>query len=807
VEKPMLGIKSSIEKIDQTEKYTLDDFPYLKELRNYMVSGPIEFCIERALLKTQFLKKKGGLDYTDAFIRTAESLKYILENKKPNIFANELLAGSTTSKRKGVLFFPEYIGGGIWPDLFSMSERKKNKYHISIEEIIKLDREILDFWIDKNVLELVRRKLGDNDTSYKLQMTFYVYFCLKLNCISHTVPNYKSVLEYGLEGLIKKARDKMSSADENKKKFYKGLISVMEGVIGYSNNLNKEAIRQANKCKDKNRKAQLLRMAEIYSKVPAKPASGFWEAIQSIWTTMNALYQENNNAGFSIGRIDQLLNKYYVRDLERGILTKKKAIEILGNFWAKVGDNIPLVPEFMDLMLAGTGSNQAITIGGCDQEGNNVVNETTFLCLDVAEMLNMRDPNLNARVRIDDPPEYTQRLFEVIINTGATPSLVNDQIVISTLENTGISLRDARDYAEVGCLEPNSAGRQFGHTGAILINTITTLILVLNNGYARCIENLGLKTGELENFETFDQFMEAVKEQLRYLIKNATRFNNTCGETLKYLHPQPLLSALFEGPINSGKMLLDGGATYNSTGIFFIGLADITDSLYAIKKLIYDEKKLSFQELVKILESDFKNNEDIFNYVNKKLDHYGNDVEEVDAIAKEIVNFIYNECGKIKNYRNGVHNPGYWSMSVHSGYGKMTGAFPHGKKAGEPLASGLTPISSCQKNGPTGVFNSVTSLDNTKMPNGMALNMKFNKSLFKTREKINSLISLVKTYFNKGGMHLLLTIQDADTLIEAKKHPEKYPDLMVRISGYTAYFVDLTEHMMDEIINRALMDL
>jgi len=799
--------KVSINDRNETETYTLDNFPYLKEVRNYMVKGPIEFCMERALLKTQFLKKKGGLDYKDSFTRTAESLKYILKNKKPNIFSKELIAGSTTSKRKGVLFFPEYIGGGIWPDLFSMSERKKNKYRISIEEILKID-EILDFWTDKNVLELVRRKLGDDDASYKLQMSFFVYFCLKINCVSHTIPDYKSILEYGLEGLIKKAKDKILSSDDSVKKiFYRGLITVMEGVIKYSNNLSIEARQQAKECSDEIRKNQLNKMADICSNVPAKPASGFWEAIQSIWTTMNALYQENTNAGFSIGRIDHLLNKYYVKDLEKGRITRKKAIKLLGHFWVKVGDNIPMIPEFMDLMLAGTGSNQAITIGGCDQDGNNVVNETTFLCLDVAEMLHMRDPNLNARVRMDDPSEYTKRLFEVIINTGATPSLVNDQVVIPALEKTGITLSDARDYAQVGCLEPNSAGRHFGHTGAILINTVTAMILTLNNGNARDIENLGLKTGKLEDFETFAQFLEAVKEQLKYLIKNATKFNNICGEVLRYLNPQPLLSAIFEGPMDSGKMLLDGGATYNSTGIFFIGLADITDSLYAIKKLIYDDKKLSFQEIIKILESDFNGYEYVYNYVINKLDHYGNDIKAVDDIAKEIVSFVYDECRNIMNYREGVHNPGYWSMSVHSGYGKMTGAFPHGKKAGEPLASGMTPISSCQKNGPTGVFNSVAYLDNTKMPNGMALNMKFNKSLFKTKEKINSLISLIKSYFKKGGMHILLTIQDAHTLIKAKKHPEKYPDLMVRISGYTAYFVDLTEHMMDEIINRALMKL
>jgi len=788
-------------------KYVMEDFAHLPELREFMVHGPIEFCIERGRLLTRFLKEKGGLDYADPMTRQAEALKYMLENKKANVFPHELLAGSCTSKRRGVLFYPEFLGGGIWPELLSISVRKKNRYNLTIKEILELDQEILPFWMDKNVPELVRRRLGDDDKSYQLQELLFLYMVSKYNCQSHTIPDYKRVLEKGLEGLIKEAENKLKSAKGEEAIYYKALITVMEGTIIYSNNLAKEAERQAEECENDLRRAQLIKMAERCKKVPAKPAGGFWEAVQSLWTVKNALDQEQNNVGFSIGRYDQLLNPFYVSDIEKGVITKKEAIEILAHFWLKVGDNVPMVPEAAEQLFGGSGSNQAITIGGCDKDGVNAVNEMTFLCLDVTELVHIRDPNVNARVRIDDPPEYTERFTEVIINTGSTPSLIDDEATIPSLESTGVSLRDARDYAVVGCVEPSSSGRHFGHTGAILINLIAPLELVFKNGDSLRRADVGLKTGELSDFKTYNEFLNAVKTQLKFIIDHSVNLNNVCGEVYKYAHPQPLLGAIFEGPLESGKSLLNGGATYNSSGIAFIAIADLIDSLYAVKTLVYDEKRITLEELVDALNTNFKNNESLYSYVINKLDHFGNGVQKVDIIGREMVDFLFNYCQNKKNYRGGPYNPGYWSMTVHSGFGKITGAFPHGKKKGQPLASGATPVSFGQREGPTAVLKSVTYLDNVKMPNGMALNLKFNKSLFNNPEKLQLAVNLIRSYMGHGGMQIQFTVQDVKTLIDAKAHPEKYPDLMVRISGYTAYFVDLNESMMDEIINRAIMDL
>ncbi|MEJ2248923.1 MAG: pyruvate formate lyase family protein [Candidatus Lokiarchaeota archaeon] len=789
------------------KKYNLDDFPGLNEFREFTVRGPIEFCIERAKLMTGFLKEKGGLDYTDPFTRQADILEHILKNKKPNIFPNDLIAGSSTSKRKGVLFYPEFMGLNIWPELLSLPLREKNPYIITTNEIFKLNEEILPFWMDKSVPELVRKKMGEDDIAYKLHEKLLFYMISKYNCQSHTIPNYEFVLEQGLEGLITKARQKLEKIKGRERNFYENLIKVLKAVIIYSDNLSKEAVAQAKESNDENRKMELVEIAEVCRRVPAKPATSFREAIQSIWTCMNALYQEQNNVGFSIGRIDQLLNEYYLNDLKKGKIKRKSAIELLSHFWLKVGDNIPMVPESGESLFGATGSNQAITIGGCTKEGETAVNETTFLCLDVIEMLKVRDPNLNARVRPNDPPEYTRRLAEVIINTGSTPSLINDDIVIPTLMKTGISERDSRDYAQVGCLEPNSPGRQFGHTGAILINIMSALELALHNGDTSRSKNVGLKTGNLNTYKDYVSFEKSVKLQLEYIIENAVKLNNKCGEIYKYAHPQPLLSSLFEGPLDKGQSLLYGGAKYNSSGIAFIALADLIDSLYTIKKLIFEDRKLTFSELMEVLTANFEDNKDLYTFIINKLDHFGNDVEQVDEIGIELINFLYKVCRSKENYRGGFYNPGYWSMTIHSGFGKISGAYPHGKMREEPLTSGLTPFSKTQKNGLTAVFNSLARVNDYNMPNGMALNIKINKSLFDVSEKINLFIDLFKGYFEEGGMQVQFTIQNAETLIEAKEHPEQYPDLMVRISGYTAYFNDLNEHMKDEIINRALMKI
>ncbi len=801
----MQTFKSEPQKGDIPVKHVLTDFPSAKSLRDYILNAPAEICIERASLKTEFLKANGAR-FSDPFTKESEAMKYMLQHKKPLVFPGDMLAGSVTTKRKGVLVFPEFLGGAIWPELMTISKRKQNPCTIDAKDVIELNNIIFDFWSDRSMMELVRHKVGDDDPSYKLHQRLLYFMVSKFNCQSHTIPDFYRVLHRGLNGLITEARERMVTATPESKTFYNGMILAMEGVIDYSQNLSAELERQAKACKGYARRLQLEKMADTCRRVPANPARTFYEAIQSIFTCLCALFQEQNNVGFSIGRLDQLLHPYYQNDIDSSMITRDEAVELLAHFWLKLGSTTPLVPDAGNYFFGGAGANHAITLGGCDRDGNNAVNEVTYLCLDVTEFVKIKDPNVIARIRPDDPPEYTRRVIEAIINTGSTPALVNDDITIKALQKVGISLEDARDYAHVGCVEPTSIGKTFGHTGALLVNVPIAIELVLHSNAVQKdeIPHEG-GSGVPDPFASFDAFLDAVKAKLVLILNYATSLNNVCGNVLKSLLPQPLLNALFDGPMESGKQLLDGGAVYNSSGIAFVGLPDLIDSLYVIKKHIFEEKTFGFPELLKALKSNFKEDDDLYHVILNKTPHFGSGTEEVDAIGAAIVDFLYDLARGSQNYRSGRYNPGYWSVTAHNGFGRFSGAYPHGKKAKEPFASSLSPVSFASNQGPTAIFKSITSLDHTKMPNGMALNLKFNKSLFKNEEKMDLFKDLFKAYFKEGGMQVQFTIHDVEVLLDAKKHPEKYPDLMVRISGYTAYFNDLSDAMQDEIINRMLV--
>nr|MDO8109590.1 pyruvate formate lyase family protein [Candidatus Sigynarchaeota archaeon] len=793
------------QKEDIKKRHKLSDYPQVASLREFILHEQPEICIERAVLKTKFLKETDQKE-KDPLLLEAEAMRYMLSNKRPQIFPGDLIAGSVTSKRKGILVFPEFLATAIWPELQTISMRKQNPCKIAMDDMLELNKSTFPYWSDKNMNELVRRTIGEDDASYKLHQRLFFFMVSKFNCQSHTVPDFQRVLKHGINGLIRQAREKMARARPRAKILYTALIVAMEGVLEYSKNLCNEAKKQLEACTDPTRRRQLEMMASTCQNVPANPARTFREALQSIFTCLCALFQEQNNVGFSIGRIDQLLISYYLSDMNTSLITRDEEMDLLAHFWLKVGSTAPLVPDAGNYFFAGSGGNHAITLGGCDRDGNNAVNDVTYICLDVTELLHIRDPNVIARIRPDDPPEYTQRVTEVIINTGSTPALVNDEVTIKALQKVGISLEDAREYAHVGCVEPTSVGRTFGHTGALIVNLPVALELSLHCGEgAECIHPKDEARPSL--FPSFDAFMESVKMHTSLIIHHATRLNNFCGEVLKSLLPQPLLNALFEGPMESGEQLLDGGAKYNSSGVAYVGLPDLVDSLYVIKKYVFEERKLDIHTLNSILNSNFKENEGFREMVINKAAHFGNGVDEVDAIGKDLVDFLYRTTRDIENYRHGRYNPGYWSVTAHSGFGRFSGAFPHGKLAKAPFASSLTPVSFGVKSGPTAILESVASLDNTKMPNGMALNISFDKSLFAKREKVEIFKDLFASYFKRGGMQVQFIIQDLEVLVDAKKHPEKYPDLMVRISGYTAYFNDLSDRMKDEIIERAKVTL
>ncbi|MGK5093542.1 pyruvate formate lyase family protein [Deltaproteobacteria bacterium TL4] len=780
---------------------TLSHFPRLQRMRAEHINAQKTVCIERARLVTEFFRKE-GVSEAGMVLKQAKALKYILANLPVPVFEEELLVGSTTQHRFGCLIFPEFFGAAIFSELPNLSKRKFDPVHIKESDIDLLAEDIFPFWQNDTIFEYARKK-GNDPESLRILERMIFYILSKPNGISHIIPDYSSAVNMGLEHLIEQARFKEKSTVEPEKiEFYHATQMALRAVIDF-------AERYAVACEKKavhaspEREKELRHLASVLRNVPAKPARTLEEALQTIWLLHVALHQENVNTALSFGRLDQILNPFYQNDLATSKITPQKAGELIGCFYLKMSDHTPLVPEAGKDIVGGTGTSQALTLGGLTPDGKDGVNEITFLMLKMLALLSTREPNVTARVHSESTPEYHRALVEAIYQSGAMPALFNDDVTIKSLTENGVALEDARDYGVIGCVEINSAGRTMGATGAIILNLAAVLELTLYGGVHPLSRlKIGPKTPSLEAIKNFDDFMQAFDTQLKYLIELAVDGNRRFAEAHGKLHPTPLLSSLIQGTLESGCDITQGGAKYNSTGIAIIGFADVIDSFCALQELVFEQHRISKKTLISALISNFEQDQKTYTLLKKQASKYGTDHELADRRAIEVVQNIHQLFNQQEHPRGGNYTVGYWSATMHSGMGMLTGALPNGKRRGEALSSGATPVSGVASKGPTASLSSTAKLPYQFMDNGIANNHKISRSLLKTPGKLAVLSQLIKGYFKQGGMQVQFTIHDRETLIHAQLNPDAYRDLLVRVSGYTAYFCDLNRKMQDEIITR-----
>jgi formate C-acetyltransferase len=791
---------------------SLDNLQRLKELRDLHFSGHPEICVELPRLMTGYMKTMD--DPSDApELRAGKRLKYILENKRPIIEDSNLLAGTTTTKRIGVILYPDFLNAiSLWPELETMHRRKKNPYGITREEIEELNFEIFPYWMDRTVSE-VARKMYDNPICQQVMERIAFFVCSKPVAISHTIPDYASVVNRGLKAIKAEAGEEertlgTSEEDRAKAYFYQAVKLVIDGVLAYAENLSREADRLARTESNAKRKQELEAMRDIFTKVPGEKSQSFREALNAIWVCKIALHQENANVGLSLGRLDQVLYDLYRQDVDRG-MTLSEAVELVGCFWLKLADHVPAMAEVGEALFGGTGSNQAITLGGVDSQGNDAVNDLTYVMLRATELLRLRDPNVNCRCHPQvSRPEYLRRLCEVNVNTGATPCFHNDSSAIEALVGQGITLEHARDYSSVGCVEPTSSGRTYGHTGAILLNLTSALEMALFQGKHRLTENeqIGPLTPAPETINSFDEFKRVFETQLDWIIDQAVTLNNNFGKAHQLIHPTPLLSALMEGCMESGKDVIEGGALYNSSGVAVIGLAEVVDSLNAVQEFVFNKKTVSLAEMIEAIKHNWDDPyRKLHQMVRTSKEKFGTDSQMAKENADSLVDLLHRDFQSKQHYRGGRYTVGYWTMTYHAGFALLTGALPSGRVRGEPLPSGITPVSGSAPE-LTPCLNFVAGLDHTKIANGHALNLKYTPS--SSREMtIAKFAQSVEAYMKMGGLQVQFNIIDRATLEDAKENPAKYPDLLVRVSGYTAYFADLNPTMQGEIITRAEYNL
>lgn len=790
-------------------EYTLDNLDGIGRLREQMFQEPVHICIERARYITEYMKQfdaEKEMEEHPVLFR-ARAVAHYLDNKKAVIPDKSLLAGTTGSYLKSAPVYPEFIGQMIWSELDTISKRKKNPQLLTREDADTLNFDIYPYWIDRDVLASTKKKYG-NTMSTRLLEKMIFYVSGKAGCISHTVPCFSHVLEAGMDGIIAEAKAKgRKTANTKEKEFYESISIVLTSAIGYANRLSKKAEEMAAVEKSEKRKKQLLKMAEVYRNVPARPAGSFYEAACCVWICLIAIHAEDINMAMSPGRLDQVLYPYYKKDMEENKLTVKEAMEITACLWIKIGDNVDLVPQVAEELFGGAGTAPAVTVGGVDRDGKDAVNELTYIMLRVTELLKMREPNMNARYYPGvNSTAYRNRVCQVIAKTKAVPALYNDIDNIKTLQNQGLTIEDARDYAVIGCVELASDGRSYDASSSVILNLTAALEMALYNGkrYYTGKEQFGPKTGEPAQMKSFEDFLSAFKKQAAWLIDQAIGLNEKMAAIHQKMLPSPVLSALFEGPMDKGKDLIFGGAVYNSSGVTHVGFADVVDSLNAVKKAVFEDHFCTFKELVEAVRSNFEGREDLAAYLKTKPLKYGTAEESRDGVSHEMIQFLYRTYQSYTNYRGGKYRPAYWTMTNHAGQGKITYALPNGRKANLPFASGITPVSEVSGN-LTECFASVASLGSEYIPGGEALNIKFTQ--IQTEREENLLGDFVEAYFLKGGQQVQFNIMSHQMLRDAKAHPEKYPDLLVRVSGYSAYFNDLNDAMKDELITRTEYDV
>ncbi|HOM87075.1 MAG TPA: pyruvate formate lyase family protein [Spirochaetota bacterium] len=798
-------------------KYSMDDFPRLQRfLHDHLTKKPA-VCAERAYLLTKWYRENGfekdssGNNW-DPIVRNALAYKYMMENRKPLINDESLLAGTTTSKPIGCPIYPDGSGIMIWNELMTISYRTYNPFDIDEQTREVLHFDVFPFWLHRNFREWVRDKYN-NPLSQQLDERYALYFNWKQATISHTIPNFPKVLAMGTLGMIQEMHEELNSGcGEEKQNCLTAMILCLEGVNAYAQNLSKQAMGDSNREQNPQRKQELLTIADICSRIPMHGAQTLHEAVMAVWIIWIALHMESMNAGLSLGRLDQWLQPYFVNDMknippEKRDEYMKFALELIGDFYMRCTDHFPLTPDLANFYFGGSSSDQAITLGGVTPEGTDAVCDMTYIFLKVTEMLSVRDPNVNARYMPGvNSDTYLKRLCEVNLITAATPSMHNDAAIIKALTPMGYPINDIRDWSATGCVEPTLSHKHFGHTNMQMMNMVAALEMTLNNGYHPLTRlDVGPKTGRPEDgvFTTFDTFFDAFTQQFAFLIDQSIDYNNKLAEAHQLIRPTPLLSAFIEGCLEKGKDVTMGGAKYNSSGTAIIGLADVTDSMMAIKKLVYDEKRYAFADIKKAVDSNFAHDAVLLSLVHKKIPLFGSGSDEAVAMANRITTWAHDHYSKMPHYRGGAYATGFWSMSNHVAFGTLTGALPSGRLAGKPFTPGLTPQPFASKNLLDNIRD-VARLNPENCNNNIAFNVKVVPSAIESRQKtVNDMFSYVKTYFELGGMQMQMNVVTSAVLRDAMAHPENYRNLIVRISGYNAYFVTLNRQMQLELIERA----
>jgi formate C-acetyltransferase len=769
--------------------------PRYKRIRETLLSTPVSLCPERALLVTEYFKRHDNKK-EPMVVRRAKALKHILENKKINIYDDELIVGNMGSSRISAIIQPELAGVFMSEELLWINRRKTTPFKIPLRERLNLFLKVIPYWMMRNMaFRAFSPHLGEMARYVKEQLNATYYLINEAGGIGHFLPNYEKALNLGLRGYSDKLKGKNGD-------FYKAAQIACEALSIYAARMAGEAAKLADIEPGSLRASELREIARICRKVPMDPPGTFHEALQALWLLHMAVNLEGLNSAISFGRIDQYLYPFFKADLEAGRITPEKARELILLFSAKAVEHVFHISERTSQYHGGYLIVQAAIVGGLTEEGEDSTNELTYIFLDVMEQLGLRDPNYQARIHKDCPESYLRRVVDVARKGGGVPAVFCDEAAISALTSHGYPISEARNYAVVGCVELALPGKSFFSTDAGLMNLPLCLELALNQG-RRFGEKtrLGADTPDPLTMANMNQVVDAFRRQVEFMVKRMVDDLRVMERGNRDYHPTPFSSMLVDGCIENGRDVTAGGAHYNSSGVQGVGLADMADSLAAIEEVVFVQKKYSLPDVIKVVKSNFKDAAVLRSEL-LKVPKFGNDNPLPDGYANLAAHIFHDALTSHTNTRGGRYVPGFYSVTCHVAFGKRTPALPSGRLSGEPFAPSLGPANGKDRLGPTALLNSVAHVDSRLAMNGYALNLRFDPETLAGEKGVNILSSLVKGFFSQGGMELQLNVLDAEKLEDARRHPGKYPGLVVRVAGYCAYFDDLPDASKLEIISR-----
>jgi len=772
--------------------------------------------INRAVIFTKAHRENKSLPLV---MRNAIGLTQMFEELPISIRENELIVGSPTLQPRACQVFPEVQSGWLGAELNKLSTREWDPLLLKQEDKKILEEEVLPFWNGKTINERVYSQL-DRTTKEFLYKDPDVYptqpsclidnFSLLEKGIGTVVPNYEKILDCGVNGVIKEideAEELLDITDPqnvSKKIFYDSAKIVLRGLIKFATRYSLLAQEMAKSEKDIVRKKELEKIAEICLKVPAHKPSTFYEAIQCFWFIHLAVRMEMSGHSLSPGRFDQYMWEFYENDKTIAEETKtQKALELIECLFLKFSELMLLVSTATSRLYAGVPQWQNLNLGGKKINGEDATNDLSYICLNAMSELLLVQPDISVRVHTKTPKKFFREACRLAKLGTGHPKFYNDELITLSMAAKGLSLEESRDYSIMGCVEPRVKGEGVHITGGF-VNMPLAIVLALHNGMLPGThKTLGPKTGSIDSFDIFEKFEKAVNIQMENMIKHLFIINSYGEKAYSEIIASPFLSSITPGCIEKGKTLQEGGAKYNfGPAVNMIGVTDAGDSMYAIKKAVYNENKITLKQLVDALDCNFDGYDDMHAYLLNKIDKYGNDKDGPDACVRNIVHMGNDIVMRYKNFFGGQADAGIIPVTSGIAFGKAIGALPSGRKSGEPYADSASPMPGMDVNGPTAMLCSVGKMDAAKMRNGTLLNLKINPSAVANDDGLARLEALIKGAFDSGVWHMQINCVSAETLRAAQRKPQEYRNLLVRVAGYSAFFVYLHSEVQEDIIKR-----